>query len=628
VSDQEALITCIDTWRSQATDLTSTYDLLQILQSSGLSDIASEIKAKQQNNTSSDNMQSLANWSLLEKIGTTAADIFLPILANLLTIAFLVLLYKNKHFNQFGLILLLHWFPVALLFSIHLYFNHRFFGSSLSITPTAMAFLILLQPVSSTILHIQYLLKRASYSAGQAIESYKIRQILQLAEASVRMNNFTSLLVVVITLHLANIGIISMTKPAILVVSASTATLHLFKLVINMMVNYIKEEESFRNIIATIYPILGSLTLKTVSLVVLFSSSTTFSPLYGCLAFLLALAANWQLEKKLVFSDNTEVEVKTLWIRAVESLIFPLPPEPGSRGTSIFGVTLQLLLGDITAATLGFTMALAVGVPEGLFLTQNMVKAFTVTGGGLILYNVVALTLSQKGSALQTESDSEQSDEEALELYHCLGNSNGQEPQRHTVPKGKVVSVLILTIALLLLLASPFPLLLIMFNTCPTFPSLPDSTISCSSPLTVGSQCRLSCSPMFWSSSTPQSQCTWRGAWTEEDLTCRQQAAVIVGMGSKPDSVDWEAVAEVYPAPGKSSFLPGLPKDYTGGSAGYADGRLMYCGGMDDGDPASLPVSSCFSLAPSLLAWEETWPLLQVTTLPSSDKKQNKRVIY
>ena len=121
---------------------------------------------------------------------------------------------------------------------------------------------------------------------------------------------------------------------------------------------------------------------------------------------------------------------------------------------------------------------------------------------------------------------------------------------------------------------------------------------------------------MFWSSSTLQSQCTWRGAWTEEDLTCRQQAAVILGMGSKPDSVDWEAVAEVYPAKGKNSFLPGLPKDYTAGSAGYADGRLMYCGGMDDGDRASLPVISCFSLAPPLLAWEETWPLLQVTNLP------------
>ena len=479
VSDQEALVTCVDTWRSQTTDLTSTQDLLQILQNSGLFEIASEIKAKQQNNTSSDNMQSLANWSLVENIGTTAADIFLPILTNLLTIAFMVLLFTNKHFNQCGLILLLHWFPSALLFSIHFYFNHRFFGSSLSISRAVMAFLILLQPVSSTILHIQYLLKRASYSAGQAVESYKIKKILQLSEASVMMNNFTSLLVVALTLHLAASGMIIMTEPAILVVSVSTATLHLFKLVINIIMNYIKEEESFSKTIVTIYPILGSLTLKTVSLVVLFSSSTTFSPLYGCLAFLLALAANWQLEKKLGSRDNTEEEVKTVWIRAVEGLIFPLSPEPGRSRTSVLSASLQLLLGDLTAATLGFTVALLVGVQEGLFLTQNMVKALTVANVGLLLYNAVALTLSKTGSTHQTEVDSEQSDEEAFDLSPRLGNSNSQEPQG-TVSIRKVISALFLPIALLLLLASPYPLLLYVFNTCPAFPSLPNSIISCS----------------------------------------------------------------------------------------------------------------------------------------------------
>ena len=124
---------------------------------------------------------------------------------------------------------------------------------------------------------------------------------------------------------------------------------------------------------------------------------------------------------------------------------------------------------------------------------------------------------------------------------------------------------------------------------------------------------------MFWSSSTLQSQCTWRGVWTEEDLTCRQQAAVIVGDGRKPDPVVWEAAAEVYPAIGNKSLLPGLPRDYVFGSAGYVNGRLLYCGGADMKDPAYLPVSSCFSLAPPLLAWEETWPLLQVTNLSLSD---------
>ena len=159
-------------------------------------------------------------------------------------------------------------------------------------------------------------------------------------------------------------------------------------------------------------------------------------------------------------------------------------------------------------------MALAGGVGQGLFLTQNMVKAFSVTGVGLLLYNLVALALSKTGSALQTEVDSEQPDEEASESSPLLGNINSQQPLR-TVSNRKAVSALVLPITLLLLLASPYPLLLYVFNTCPAFPSFPDSTISCSTPLTVGSQCRLSCSPMFWSSSSLQSQCTWRGVWTE-----------------------------------------------------------------------------------------------------------------
>ena len=70
--------------------------------------------------------------------------------------------------------------------------------------------------------------------------------------------------------------------------------------------------------------------------------------------------------------------------------------------------------------------------------------------------------------------------------------------------------------------------------------------------------------------------------------------------------------AEIYPAPANKSLLPGLPKDYTFGAAGYVNGGLLYCGGMDSADPVLVSISSCFSLAPSALGWEESSSMLQV----------------
>ena len=88
----------------------------------------------------------------------------------------------------------------------------------------------------------------------------------------------------------------------------------------------------------------------------------------------------------------------------------------------------------------------------------------------------------------------------------------------------------------------------------------------------------------------------------------------MVGDGKTSATGDRKAVAEVFPASGNKYLLHGLPRDYLYGSVGYANGRLLYCGGKDLKDPVNHPVSSCFFLAPPLPAWEETWPLLQVKT--------------
>ena len=613
ISDQDALAICVNTWKNQATEMTCTQDLIECLMLAGLSTIATHIKENIDNNLSDHGLASLTNMSLKEKIGATALDVFLPVLTTLLTLGYMTLLFSDKTFNLLGFLLLIHWLPSGLLFSIHLYYNHQFFGSSLSISRSAMVFLILFQPVSSTILHIQYLLKRTSYTAGQAVESYKIRKVLQLADASVMMNNFTSLLVIIFTLHLANIGIIRVTEPTLFVISTISAILHLIKSIGNMTKNQIRENDSFMMNILEIFPVIGTLTLKIVSVVVLLSSSTTFSPIYGCLICLLALAANWQLEKKLVSGDNMEEEVKTPWIRAVESLIFPIIPELGSRRTAVLGVSLQLLVGDLTFAAAGFITTLWIGVSDGLYFTKNMAQALGVTSVGLVMYSSLALYMTSFGKTASTQQSDEDFEEpagEASDTSTLLGNR--LEPQNMNNRNKKALSTF-LPVFLLLLLACPCPLLLYIFNTCPPFPYLPESTISCSSHLTVGSQCRLSCSPLHWSSSSLQSQCTWRGVWTVEDFTCRKQAGVLIGQAKLiVPGAHWVPGAEMYPAPANNSLLPGLPRDYTFGAAGYINGGLLYCGGVDSADPVLVPISSCFSLSSSALGWEESSSLLQV----------------
>ena len=152
-------------------------------------------------------MDSFENKTLKDKIGATAVDVFLPVLTTLLTIAYLALLYSQA--GHLAILLLIHWIPSAAFFSIHLYFNNFLLGTTLNLTKTAMASLILLQPVSSTSLHVLYLQKRARYT-GQEVERYKMKKLLQLAESFVLMNNFTYMLVIILSFHLINTGAIGL----------------------------------------------------------------------------------------------------------------------------------------------------------------------------------------------------------------------------------------------------------------------------------------------------------------------------------------------------------------------------------------------------------------------------------
>ena len=183
-----------------------------------------------------------------------------------------------------------------------------------------MLALLIFQPTVSTFLHIAYLLKRARY-IGQEVERYKMKKILQLADASVMMNNFSSLLIIIFTLHLFNGGIISLDKPALFLLSTGIVMLHLVKMLINLIQNQ-KTVDPLQ-----IFPVASILTVKIFSMVILLSYKTDNSIMVWCLAcflFLLVLTVNLRLEQKYQTGQNEE---KKTFLKAAHSMIFPLAPE-------------------------------------------------------------------------------------------------------------------------------------------------------------------------------------------------------------------------------------------------------------------------------------------------------------
>ena len=228
---------------------------------------------------------------------------------------------------------------------------------------------------------MNYLLMRAR-STGIEIEHFNIRRTLQLEEDSLLMNNFTSLLVITFTLHMANTGAIARGDQTLLSLSIVTVVLHLVKLLINMK----NQSSGNLSLDVVVLSMISSVIVKIVSLVSLLSSDvgTLYVVLLGCLMFILALVANYWLENRFLTYDIGDEQKKT-FLRAAHSLIFPLALEQQNR-KQVNGSSLQLLVGNIAAEIMGFSMALTLGVAEDLFITQNMIKALFCITISLIIY--------------------------------------------------------------------------------------------------------------------------------------------------------------------------------------------------------------------------------------------------
>ena len=341
-------------------------------------------------------------------------------------------------------------------------------------------------------------------------------------------------------------------------------------------------------------------------MVFLLSSNTAYVVPLSCIYLLPALAASWFLEQKMCCSTDG-----SSWLRAAHSLIFPLAPRaPGRRAA--LGAALQLLVGNLTAIALGSTVTLMEGVMDNIFITPNIVIASTAMSALLILHTTAiyaaVFILPAPSTPSPAEDDIEEGDEESTPLISTQHGDEGKTRIR------TAAWVLLLPTTLALILASPYPLLMHQFNTCPALPSDSNSHVTCpstNSTPTVGAVCHLTCSPLYWSTSSLSTNCTWRGTWDVGSFTCRPQAAALVGPRD-PGGPGWEAGAEVWPAAANRSLLPPLPVDYAQGTAGYLSDSLYYCGGRDLQDPSLHPRPTCHSLRPPARRWEEAAPLLQV----------------
>merc|ERR1711892_1132875 len=162
-------------------------------------------------------------------------------------------------------------------------------------------------------------------------------------------------------------GSITEENPALLSMASVVTVLHLLKLMGNNLRN--------QSLLGS-FSAVGSLVLKMGSLLTLLSSDS--NPAYLVLVssslFLLAIAVNWWIEKRLITGESANDEKKT-FLRAAHSLIFPLPLEMQDQQQAL-GLSLQLLVGNVMAAIMGFSMPLLMGVANEAVITQNMTKAF------------------------------------------------------------------------------------------------------------------------------------------------------------------------------------------------------------------------------------------------------------
>ena len=228
-------------------------------------------------------------------------------------------------------------------------------------------------------------------------------------------------------------------------------------------------------------------------------------------------------------------------MRAVHSTIFPLGLKRKTK-TANWSRILQIMSGNTAIVVLGFTIAMTVGQTDKIFLTENMVKAFGMTASLLILHTILASLRFTSLSTEQDNNDFEMDPEDATEETPPLNSQR----QTKCIPTKILV---LLTFSILLILALPYPLLLFVFNSCSTLHSSQITNITCTSATpTVGSRCSVSCSPLYWSSSYPQSVCTWRGVWSVE-LGCRRQAAAVIQLlpEKEDEGHNLRSVVEGYP---------------------------------------------------------------------------------
>ena len=124
-------------------------------------------------------------------------------------------------------------------------------------------------------------------------------------------------------------------------------------------------------------------------------------------------------------------------------------------------------------------MGLVAGMNENIFITENMLKALGLPALLLILHSAIALLGIKFSTDLPYDENCDDVPDNVSEDTPILHDQ--PEYQISFTLMKKVSSAFLLTSSLLLALYLPYPLLLHVFNSCPTLHSSQHSNISCSS---------------------------------------------------------------------------------------------------------------------------------------------------
>ena len=595
ISDQKALIQCVNVWAEGTTKIPTSEDLFQKLTKCGLSGMVAQARELLPRQGGGEQLVSEIS------LRTAALDIFPAAAANIVTIILAIILCLNQLLSVTAMLIMILWTPASFVFAVHLHKNYNFFKTAIK-KKTAIL-IVMGMPLSGSIIQLNHMMN--DITGEEIVQNVRTKKIHTLAKAANVANNLTSFGVSTFCLSLLNLGLVPSSLGVLTTMCWMTVTLQVACLVITST-REDKSIASLRSFYAVI--VITTTIMKMSSLVVFFSADTNYLSLAALSLPLLILVITFNYWLEVSYSRGTSRDHNCSLLQAVNCLLHPLPA--GNNGTASQTLTpiligVQLFLNNVVIVVISFTPVITSGIKSELFMTENLVKvAFFNSVAYICLAQMIHLVLSHltKTPSHFQENQAELTEENTDDERPLTG-----ETRSAMVKATKKASWTILPLVLFFLATSMSSyMLLYQFNTCPAHGPYDKGTIFCSSTkLSVGSTCQLACLATYLSPAPLSARCTWRGLWSRRFEGCRPQVALLLG------SDDGKMSMEIYPRTNSTKApLPPPPTYLQGYTASYVDGAVLVCGGISLDSPVS---KTCYRLEPPLPVWEESPDLWKVS---------------